>query len=301
MADDEKDTIGTVDDKWYITNAEKLKEILGISKLKGYIDEHIKEIHERSHNQADKIDEKISELRNEWKLALGCKEDWKIWDVVTELKERVEGIYKSVHGIAPDEPDIIKEVLRDFRKWVRDLILFLKWSSNLESLEENDMTLEELLHRHDYTRLSKLDGDSKKAWEFAEKVIKEKNDGEKTTVVATKVYKEVVADIIKNDSTPSKYVSAEEDYYDPQKEECEHNRPFWECEICGNTRKPKEPPEAMIPEKTIIKLQEYGIMKFLEEDDIVVKKADLEKLLYGNLDERLQLRKKYLKEAKPKE
>ncbi len=40
----------------------------------------------------------------------------KLQKQINELKERVEGIYKSVHGIEPNKPDIIIEILRKLFK-----------------------------------------------------------------------------------------------------------------------------------------------------------------------------------------
>jgi len=94
MPDDEKGySIATVGDKWYAANADKLKEILGVSELKGYIDEHIKEIHTRSHNQANKIEDKISELEMDNKLKFNIIENHST--ILADMKERLDKLEKE--------------------------------------------------------------------------------------------------------------------------------------------------------------------------------------------------------------
>ena len=130
----------------------------------------------------DKINERIDELKassaphTENSLDITELYDRELkWDgyskyinkTIAELKEQVR-LHQTeidVNNAFLDDVSDIKEVLREFRQWVRDLIFFLKWTSNLESLEENDMTLEELLHRHDYTKLGGDSIDYKKKYE----------------------------------------------------------------------------------------------------------------------------------------
>ncbi len=63
------------------------------------------------------------------------RERGKLNKEIKELKERVEGIYKSVHGIAPNEPDVIKEVLRE-------LIIFQRERKQLK------FTYEEIVNQY---------------------------------------------------------------------------------------------------------------------------------------------------------
>lgn len=37
----------------------------------------------------------ITELRNEWKLAIGCKEDWKIWDHMTKAEKQLNELKEA--------------------------------------------------------------------------------------------------------------------------------------------------------------------------------------------------------------
>jgi len=74
-----------------------------------------------------------------------------------------------------------------------------------------------------------------------------------------------------------------------QKEECEHNRPFWECEICGNQKKLKEETPSkdglfMIP--TVFGTQEEMEKSHEELKKIAntIPKPDIEKLLEENND-----------------
>lgn len=105
-------------------------------------------------------------------------------------------------------------------------------------------------------------------------VLKEQLDGEKDTVVSElgenpiNVYSHEIA----TNSKPSR-----DDDYDPQKEECEHNRPFWECEICGNRRieKPSEPSDN-IYHLTVLINNESDFYSFLKGHEVIdlIKKIE---------------------------
>ncbi len=59
------------------------------------------------------LSERIGELEAWNKQNVGIAQ-YNLWkEEIAELKERVEGLYESIHGIAPDQADVNTEVLRD--------------------------------------------------------------------------------------------------------------------------------------------------------------------------------------------
>ena len=168
--------------------------------IKDYIDEHIKEIHTRSHNFADRIEGKISELEKEFKL-------WKTEEYVeqenskriSELEKmygrcfsvgagerhrlRIEKIEKSIKFMATTQNvDVCKKELAELKEQVKENQKWLKtgrsialcnvkndyaWKHinlNREVLRELINILNEdgiLLSDNKDNLLSKLGGDSK--------------------------------------------------------------------------------------------------------------------------------------------
>lgn len=265
----------------------------------------------------EKLEKKVGDIRNR---ILNIKPNNELFIKCLRMQQQIDGLYQSIHGIAPSEADNIKEVLRELFKKVDDL--YAEWTgleNDNDQLEQRIDDLEDKLskcgvvwdyrldeqyaeirenliprmeiefnshkalrqeiselkevlrksikeignyldtNRFEYL-LSQLGGDSKSSKKMHTQRVHLQNeineelveahrklnikDGEKS--VSGEVHlKDLPNGVGKDshiaDSRPAKYVSAEEDYYDPQREECEHNRPFWECEICGNTRSPKEP------------------------------------------------------------
>ena len=111
---------------WMVENKEMIKRI----EKKANADlNHYDELKASSASHT----EEIKELKSTKKIDSGIHII--LEKRINELKERVEGIYKSIHGIAPDQPDI-KEVLREFMKGFR---LYKCESKQLDDLIEKQL------------------------------------------------------------------------------------------------------------------------------------------------------------------
>jgi len=94
MAEDEK--VGDI----FTPNKHNMSTVVKkIESLEKKVDDIINsEEHRKEH-------EKISSLRDDFNKHIDRGWEVGFQNQITELKERVEGIYKSVHGISPDEPE----------------------------------------------------------------------------------------------------------------------------------------------------------------------------------------------------
>ncbi len=97
----------------------------------------------------------------------------------------------------------------------------------VRKMSEKEVDIKKIMKEKEHIPVKQTMEDHLKAWE---------KDGEKPSFPwCGKV--EYCTDIsCENCTQAQREVSAEEDYDDASKEECEHNQPFWECEICGNIR-----------------------------------------------------------------
>jgi len=105
--------------KGYFEDNSDLRKIL--EELKGYVDEHMKEIHTRSHNQAEKVKREIAELRDSLQRS-GVKWDFELDEqmgFITELKEKqihwatIENVGACRMGV-----EDLEEVLRELKKGI---------------------------------------------------------------------------------------------------------------------------------------------------------------------------------------
>jgi len=293
MADDEKKRIElkefrTLEQERWSWTERHIKELeKKVDDLKEYIDATAIILNDDSKNNYKEISElkddmtkwekRHQELRDRMlnikpnnELFIKCL---RMQQQIDELKERVEGIFKSIHGISPDEPDIIKEVLRELRTGLKNQLTDKKAHQGLR--------LHEIIFLES---LEKLDAKAK--------------DGEKsvsTPVGFTLKDKEASTD---TDSTPSKCEFYNKDYCIP----CKSPEKFYECDLVkiGNQIKlDKWKPEDYV-------LSADGYCRNLN-GKTVVETANLEWIFnnssmknYGNDNEwikkRHDFREKYLKE-----
>ena len=109
-------------------------------------------------------DERIKNLEllydqlSNWSVGIDKKIEVKdgAWDVRTRniqnMEEKVEGIYKSVHGIEPNEPDKIWKEIAELKENIK----------NFKDYEElfQDIVMEHITRQDGKETLAKLDGKS---------------------------------------------------------------------------------------------------------------------------------------------
>ena len=212
---------------------------------------------------------------------------------IEKLEEKYKEMFKTVHGIYPDKVDTYEEIMRKHlkshivvaREQLTDkdkLTIFREFDEaiqkQLENLDQKDgekLRIENVSGQADLNR-PKSGDDSKPSKKSGRKTFEQK-------------IKERDKRLKEKEPTPSK--SCETCDYE------NNDQDNYPCNDCGALRlhwKPKEPTEYGLSEKGSEAINRI-VNEYAEKQGcILISKADLEKLLYGNLDERLQLRKKYL-------